>query len=658
MQGSGPSSPLADQSGVRIEGVVTGDFQAPGLVGGFYLQDDTPDGDPTTSDGVLVFDNTTAVNPGDRVRVTGRVTEFRRTADLLPGTVTELTGTSALVVCGAGAIVATPLVLPVPTLATFESYEGVLVDVPAGLTATELFTWARFGDVSVSSGGRLYSPTNGQGGSAEENDRRRILLDDARSTQNPPTPAYLRTGRTIPRLGDTLNDTVTGVLTYEFDQYRVQPTENVVDRVLFDAAGPRPVAPDPVGGDVQISTFNTLNYFTTIDTSADQGDPGSDDEPRGADTAAELTRRARQADPGHRRPRRRRARADRDREQQRRRPAGPRRPGSTPPSPTPPTTTPSSPSRSSGSAPNAYGGAFGTDLIKVAIIYRPAVVTPVGTAASSDDPVHNRPPLAQTFELVGGSETFTMIMNHFKSKGSCPAPGRTRPTTTSARAAGTRCGCSRPRRCSSSPPPSRTRSILGDLNANGEEDPVDVIEDAGYANVSELLIPLPDRYSYVFEGEAGELDHALVGGDLGERLSGADIWHINSDEPAGIDYQDFNVNQAIDGDPIYSPDPFRSSDHDPLVFGLDLLQPPGAPASVSAAAGWSAATVSWTPPVSGGQPTGYVVRALVDGAVVAEVATGPAAGPSPSVRSTTAWSTASRWSPSGSTARRHRRPRP
>ena len=192
--------------------------------------------------------------------------------------------------CGTGTIAAAPLGLPVPTLETFESYEGMLVDVPAGLTATELFTWARFGEVSVSSGGRLYNPTNGQGGSAEENDRRRILLDDTRSTQNPPTLPYLRTGRTIPRLGDTLNDTVTGVFTYEFDQYRVQPTENVGDRVLFDAAGPRPAAPDPVGGDVRLSTFNTLNYFTTIDTAADQGAPGLDDEPRGADTADELTR--------------------------------------------------------------------------------------------------------------------------------------------------------------------------------------------------------------------------------------------------------------------------------------------------------------------------------------------------------------------------------
>ena len=117
----------------------------------------------------------------------------------------------------------------------------------------------------------------------------------------------------------------------------------------------------------------------------------------------------------------------------------------------------------------------------------------------------------------------------------------------------------------------------------------------------------------------------LVDADLADRLTGADIWHINSDEPAGIDYQDFNVNQAIDGDPIYSPDPFKSSDHDPLAFGLDLLQPPGAPAPASAAAGWSAATVSWTAPVTGGEPTGYVVRALVGGSVVEEVATGAGA---------------------------------
>ena len=620
VQGSGATSPLVGQI-VRIEGVVTGDFQAPGLVGGFYLQDDSPDADPATSDGVLVFDNSAPVAPGDRVLATGRVTEFRRSGDSLPGTVTELTSTSSVALCGTGTIAPTPLVLPFPTLEAPEALEGVLVEVPAGLTVTELFTWARFGEVAVSSGGRLYNPTNGQGGTAEENDRRRILLDDTRTGQNLPALAYLRTGRQIPRLGDTLAEGLTGVLTYEFDVYRVQPTEPVVDTVLLaDTAGPRPAGPDEVGGDVQVAAFNTLNYFVTVDTAADQGAPGGNDEPRGADSDEELARQRDKLLPAL-------VAIDADvlgLIEIENSSAGAiddllARLNALLPGTDDDYAAVVDPDL--GFTPNAYGGTFGTDLIRVAIIYRPSVVTPVGPAVSSADEIHDRPPLAQAFELAGGSEAFSVVINHFKSKGSCPAPG-TDPANDDL---GQGCWNALRRQQAAAVLELITSAglpnaaILGDLNAYSQEDPVLDLQAAGWANVSELTLPLPDRYSFVFEGEAGELDHALLPDGFVGRLTGADIWHVNSDEPAGIDYNTFNVGQAIDGDPIYTPDPFRSSDHDPLVFGLDLRQPPGAPTSVTATPGWSAATVSWAAPTSGGPPDSYVVRALVSGIEVASV---------------------------------------
>ncbi len=42
----------------------------------------------------------------------------------------------------------------------FERYEGMLVTFPQELTVTELFQLGRFGQVTVSSGGRLQQPTN------------------------------------------------------------------------------------------------------------------------------------------------------------------------------------------------------------------------------------------------------------------------------------------------------------------------------------------------------------------------------------------------------------------------------------------------------------------------------------------------------------------
>ena len=56
------------------------------------------------------------------------------------------------------------------------------------------------------------------------------------------------------------------------------------------------------------------------------------------------------------------------------------------------------------------------------MIYKPGKLTPVGSAVSDTDPIHNRTPLAQTFAAANG-EKFTVIVNHFKSKGSCPSAG-------------------------------------------------------------------------------------------------------------------------------------------------------------------------------------------------------------------------------------------
>ena len=70
-------------------------------------------------------------------------------------------------------------------------------------------------------------------------------------------------------------------------------------------------------------------------------------------------------------------------------------------------------------------GTIGTDAIKVGLIYRPAVVTPVGAFKTADlgcDPrfidTKSRPSLAQTFEVNATGARFTVVVNHLKSKGS------------------------------------------------------------------------------------------------------------------------------------------------------------------------------------------------------------------------------------------------
>jgi predicted extracellular nuclease len=67
-------------------------------------------------------------------------------------------------------------------------------------------------------------------------------------------------------------------------------------------------------------------------------------------------------------------------------------------------------------------GGTGDDAIRQALIYKPAKLSLVGSAVSETNPIHSRPPLAQTFAAANG-EKFSVVVNHFKSKGSCPATG-------------------------------------------------------------------------------------------------------------------------------------------------------------------------------------------------------------------------------------------
>ena len=78
-----------------------------------------------------------------------------------------------------------------------------------------------------------------------------------------------------------------------------------------------------------------------------------------------------------------------------------------------------------------------------------------------------------------------------------------------------------------------------------------------------------DQYSYVFGGQAGYLDHALASPRLADRVAGVDIWHINADEAL---FQDYNTEFNPPG--FYEPDPYRSSDHDPVLVGLGSTPAP------------------------------------------------------------------------------------
>ncbi len=52
-------------------------------------------------------------------------------------------------------------------------------------------------------------------------------------------------------------------------------------------------------------------------------------------------------------------------------------------------------------------------------------------------------------------------------------------------------------------------------------------------------------------------------------MTGADVWSINADEAPILDYN-VNFKSASQVEQWFAPDAFRSSDHDPVIVGIDL----------------------------------------------------------------------------------------
>lgn len=588
IQGSGSTSPWVGQQ-VTTSGVVTRVNN-----NGFFLQDPLGDGDPLTSDGLFVFTGSApTVSVGQAVQLAGTVAEFNTgaagNADTAAHPVTELTGISALVVQASGQVI-TPTVITFPETVNdeLERVEGMLVTIGGPLTASQNFFQGRYGQVTLSAGGRLETPTNRhRPGSAEAlsladaNARQRIILDDGTSQQNPnPTP-YLGEGDTL-RAGDTVA-AVTGVVDYGLatsssagmGDYMIHPTEPVV----FTRANPRTAAPPPLPGNLSLASFNVLNYFTTFTDGTDafgRSGQGCDlsgvnlpQNCRGADNLAEFQRQrakivaaiaAIQADAvGLVEMQNNGATAVQNLVDGLNEQLG---------------------AGTYAVVPDPAQGS-GSDAIKVAMIFKPGRLQRVAASQSDTDAVHNRPPLAQTFAAPNG-ERLTLVVNHLKSKGSCPSPDD--PDDSGNQDIGDGQGCWNARRVAQA---QRTATwvaslaggagtdaalLLGDLNAYAQEDPIIALTDSGYAD----QIARFNRfgYSYVFDGAAGRLDHALATPTLAGRLTDAIVWHINADEPSVIDYNtEFKQPQCgTCGPDLYTPAADRSSDHDPVLTGLYLVK--------------------------------------------------------------------------------------
>lgn len=568
IQGTGNISPYVGQT-VKTQGVVVGNFLGASQLNGFFIQDNTSANNPTTSgasNGIFVSAPAVSnINLGSLVEVVGQVSEsFNKT---------QISLSAAISVLGTGSIAPTAVTLPVASSDYLERYEGMSVILPQTLTVTDNFTLGRFGEVGLSTDGRLFQPTQitTPGAAANmlqaQNNLNLITLDDGSNIQNPdpipypsPVPPGLTANKTL-RVGETSTG-ITGVLDFDFGKYRIQPT---LDPSFDKASNPRPQQPADVGGTIKVGDFNLENYFTTL---------GS----RGAQTDFEFQRQQTKLvnallglnadvlgieeveNNGY---------------------------GS------------NSAIASLVDALNAVAGVgtysyinpgvaqLGTDAIAVGLLYKPSKVRPVGDTAILDtgifNPTINRPSIAQTFIGLPNTEQFTVNVNHFKSKGGSPfAAGSCSASDNADQGDGQAAfNCTRTLQASeltqwlaTNPTHSKTnyQILLGDFNSYAKEDPITKIEYNGYINLDQQFGG-SDVYSYLFGGQSGTLDYAFASPSLNPFVTGAAPWHINADEPTVLGYSTAfkSPNQIVS---LYAPDAYASSDHDPVLVGLKLKTVP------------------------------------------------------------------------------------
>lgn len=611
VQGSGAASSRVGET-VVIEAIVVGDFQNGDgddlrNLGGFYLQEEASDhdADAATSEGIFIFDGSLGVDValGDRVRVTGTVAEFFGQTQLNATQITvveagavadvntmavsvSLDAVSGVVVDGSGSYA--------PDM---EAYEGMLATFTDTLTVNEMFQMDRFNEIRLSANGRpaqftqLFDPDPvAYDAYQREAGSDQIIFDDGLNVQNAailPEADLNGDGVFDTADGFTMGDTITGltgVVTYTWagnntsaESWRIR---SVDDGNSFVDTAPREDTPPDVGGTLKVASFNVLNFFTTLDVAGNPGSGPSSLPPRGADSASEFERQLNKLLV---------ALTEMDADvyglveienefgydqngdglvaldflvDQLNARVG---------------------SITYAAVDPGRGFVDTGDAISVGMIYRLDTValkpnsveilddSVVATLSGSyqanlfDGDSTNRAPMAASFVDYRTGEDFTVSVVHMKSKGGAgtgldadmgDGAGAYNETRTQGVQAVSEwlAGIA-----------DEDLVVLGDFNAYAKEDPIDAMLAAGFTNLGETYSP--GEVSYVFDGKTGTLDYGFGSAGIMNNVTGAAAWHINSPEADVLDYNlDFGRDATIFDGAV----PFRASDHDPLLVGLDF----------------------------------------------------------------------------------------
>ncbi|MCL2611636.1 MAG: ExeM/NucH family extracellular endonuclease [Nocardioidaceae bacterium] len=674
---------------VTVQGIVTAAYPTGGL-SGFTLQTagtgGSTDATPGASDAVFVYGSSSAaqVTVGQSVSVTGTVQEHLGETEISSPSVTTVTPALAAV---------TPARLSwsdLDTDAKREAHESELIAPQGHYTVTDNYDLNYYGTIVLAADSTkpLNDPTDvARPGSADAQSTaafdadHTITLDDG-SSWNYSTASY--SGDPLPWITQTRSVTIGAAATFGSDgvilDYRngawtYQPNHQVTDTgadvaTFTDLRDGANAAPQPVGGDVHLATFNMENFFPLTgqdyvdaglgtctyykdragnpvgvnNCQASNGDPG----PRGAATPAAFQNQLakevtainglsasvvslEEVENGAK------FGLDRDTAVQ-----------------------------TIVDALNAKDGA-GTwdyvhspaasdlppiaqqDVIRTAFVYRPAAITPVGAShVLADDSADGQPfsiarePLAQAFKGVGepDADAFLVVANHWKSKGAdssglfsdCGHDASGAPEVGQSGAAATVTDAEDTDPASDQGGFDCTRVheaadvsnwvsglqtstgiqpvfLLGDFNSYTHEDPLEYLYGRGYTDIQTHENGSGAKATYSYGGEEGSLDHALANPAALSMVTGADVWQIDGQEPVAYDYSrvNYNVTQLFSAD-----NPFGTSDHDPEIVGLRLptaTTPPATPTVSGTSARLvygGTTTVRVTVSATGASPSGTV----------------------------------------------------
>lgn len=606
IQGSGSETPLKGTT-VTTRGVVTASYPTGGLKGFIIQTEGTGQNNKTAdaSDAIFVYMNaqTDYPNIGQFVEVTGTAGEHYN--------LTQITAPTIKVLEGVAFSAPQPLDLAWPAGDTErEAFESMLVKPTSNTyTVSDTYNINKFGEVVLAFGDTpLLQPTDVARPSTPEatavtadNEARKISLDDGSSTNfgsssnNSLTPPYISTENPV-RVGAPVVFDEAVIVDYRNSAWKLNPTR-------FTAAGdeavsfvntrtPAPSTENIGDSDFTVASFNVLNYFTTggnstctfykdrtgapitVNSCPDNGPRGAWDETNLKRQQDKLVAAINSTD----------ASVIGLMEIENSAALGEEADEAT-------ETLVTALNAAAGTEKWAYVPSSTDlpvvseqDVITNAIIYQKNEVALVGSPralgdlSSEGEPFNNaREPLGQAFKPAGDGEPFFIAVNHFKSKGSGTLPGDAD--------AGDGQGASNASRVAQANAlvawiPTALEQIkvetgteidavalLGDFNSYTEEDPMHVFYTAGYKNA--VKEAGHGEYTYSYSNLAGSLDHVVYNEAFGTRVTGADVWEINSGEALLLEYSRYNYQ----GQPFYAPDAYRSSDHDPVVVGMRTYEP-------------------------------------------------------------------------------------